>query len=687
MKKRILSVFLTLTLVIGFIIPFIARADEGITVTYGEESETFLINSNNISDAFSSAFNFCNYTQAEHFDIKVPAGTYTVEYPVTVSSNTTLDLSDVVLINENSNIFKTQSDVKAYNGTHDFKVIGGEFTYVKEYDGTSCLVRMAHAKNIEFNGSVFSNNKNSHHVELAACNNVLFENCTFKNMEGSISNTSGEALQIDILEESQHFALMPEYDGTMNQNITVNKCTFSNLLRGVGTQSAFAGLYHKNIKIINCEFNNILSTAISCTNYINSTISNNKITKCGEGIHFYMMKTDSSLNNMCVISGKGSINKDCSSVISNNTISVSKTAGASTASPIFIYGSNITKDKGVNFPTGNYYVGNIKVTGNTLTSNDVGIRMYDVKKSTIYKNTINGGTKNSGIYVDADCDSNTIEENIIKGFEHGINIKNKSDSNTVLRNQVSSTVKNGVIVQSTCSGNSVSANKITSAGNNGILVDGAKTTSVVANTVTKPKNHGVCLLSAELTKLNKNTINTAGANGIYLDAKTTVKELTSNSISSSKSNGISAYGSISKVSSNTFTSNQWGIYFAPGTKATLYNNTYTSNAKGAGYNAGSTNSYKFSNLSKPSPTLSQKSKTVTVKWKKITNATNYEIYRATKKDGTYTKIKTVSSKTLSYKDAKRTKGKTYYYKVRAVRKMNSITQYSSYSLIKSIKIK
>lgn len=54
----------------------------------------------------------------------------------------------------------------------------------------------------------------------------------------------------------------------------------------------------------------------------------------------------------------------------------------------------------------------------------------------------------------------------------------------------------------------------------------------------------------------------------------------------------------------------------------------------------------------------------TLKWNKINGATNYKIYRAGKKNGKYTCVKTVSSKYLSAKITAK-KGKGYYYKVRA----------------------
>lgn len=91
------------------------------------------------------------------------------------------------------------------------------------------------------------------------------------------------------------------------------------------------------------------------------------------------------------------------------------------------------------------------------------------------------------------------------------------------------------------------------------------------------------------------------------------------------------------------------------------------------------------------PTLKVKSTSkgkVTLTWTKISKATGYEIYYSTKKNGVYTRLKTISkSSTRKYVDSGLASGEKYYYTIRAYRTANGVKTYSSYNTIKSVKVK
>jgi hypothetical protein len=70
---------------------------------------------------------------------------------------------------------------------------------------------------------------------------------------------------------------------------------------------------------------------------------------------------------------------------------------------------------------------------------------------------------------------------------------------------------------------------------------------------------------------------------------------------------------------------------------------------------------------------------VKVSWNKVSGASGYEIYRK-EKNGEYKKIKTITNgSTVTYTDKSAKSGKTYTYKIRAYRTVDSKKVYSSYS--------
>ena len=92
-------------------------------------------------------------------------------------------------------------------------------------------------------------------------------------------------------------------------------------------------------------------------------------------------------------------------------------------------------------------------------------------------------------------------------------------------------------------------------------------------------------------------------------------------------------------------------------------------------------------LEKPSRfTLAATSTTkVKVTFSSVSSAKEYQIYRATSKDGSYKRITTTTKTT--YTDSNLTSGTTYYYRVRAVKKVSGVTYYGTFTSTKSVKTK
>ena len=71
-------------------------------------------------------------------------------------------------------------------------------------------------------------------------------------------------------------------------------------------------------------------------------------------------------------------------------------------------------------------------------------------------------------------------------------------------------------------------------------------------------------------------------------------------------------------------------------------------------------------------------------WEPLSGVDGYQIYRATSKSGTYSKVNSVTGASKStYINGSRTCGKTYYYKVRAYKKISGKNVYSKFSTVMS----
>jgi len=80
--------------------------------------------------------------------------------------------------------------------------------------------------------------------------------------------------------------------------------------------------------------------------------------------------------------------------------------------------------------------------------------------------------------------------------------------------------------------------------------------------------------------------------------------------------------------------------------------------------------------------VSRTTKEINLKISKSALADGYQVYRSEQKNGTYSKIKTLSS--LEYKDKDVKNTKSYYYKVRAYKKVNGKNTYSKFSKVQKI---
>lgn len=76
-------------------------------------------------------------------------------------------------------------------------------------------------------------------------------------------------------------------------------------------------------------------------------------------------------------------------------------------------------------------------------------------------------------------------------------------------------------------------------------------------------------------------------------------------------------------------------------------------------------------------------------WQPFATADGYQIYRSTKKNGTYTRLKTLkNAETANYSKISHKRGKTYYYKVRAYTEgADGVRRYGSFSSVKKLTVR
>ena len=92
----------------------------------------------------------------------------------------------------------------------------------------------------------------------------------------------------------------------------------------------------------------------------------------------------------------------------------------------------------------------------------------------------------------------------------------------------------------------------------------------------------------------------------------------------------------------------------------------------------------LANITKVNFTSSANS--VKMSWSKVTGATGYKVYYKTSKNGSWQCLKTTNNKTTSYTKTGLSKGKTYYFTVKAYRTVDGKTYNGAYTT-KSVKVK
>ena len=326
---------------------------------------------------------------------------------------------------------------------------------VRSKDTGFCTFKVNHSQNVKFLNMTIQNDLEGHMIEAGAVNGLTVSRVNFKNHKCYFKAHKNkndyyeheEALQLDV--NLYETTAIGNYDKYQNKNVTVDRCNFINLGRGIGSHNSIDGCYFTNMKFTNNTFKNIKSYAIGAINYRNSRIQNNKILNCGSGILFVNSKPNyTGYTGTYVVNNwklKVNSSKD-NSIISGNTITINSPKSKDSRA-LYINGNKISKPaiykKGLNSANRlsgyqGYLKGDHRINGLTITKNNITVKnmtavFYKGIRNSAFTNnkiTFNGNQKADyyGLTMDSVPDqlneNVTVSSNKIKNFNSGILCKN-----------------------------------------------------------------------------------------------------------------------------------------------------------------------------------------------------------------------------------------------------------------------
>ena len=487
--------------------------------------------------------------------IYFPAGTYYIDEPMRVYSNTH------IILDSNATVYRMDSAINnsmlhnvdqqgkmdvvgGYDMSHDIIVEGGTWDGGNTAVATdaSDVIRMDHARNITIKDCTVKNVYDCHLIELIGVQNGTVSGCTmtgFRYRAGKDGDYTyaREAVQIEsawtnnesnLSDNKSWWANGSVVDGTSCQNVTVTNNVLNDMPCGIGQHhySTKGTARNKDIVISNNTFNlsagmKHSKTAITCCGIDNLTVTGNVVKGPYRfGSHVIASTgvvindnsyTDISMN--AIMLDKGEITS-----VSNNTIKNAGKHGISVGggatkkvtdnTVIKVKQNAICVDDGfVTDLTGNVLqdAGRHGISIAGATSGSKGGKIVNVCDNKITK------TKMNGISMDKGTVTN-INNNVIKNVaKHGISVvggsvgKGSKSNVGIQNNKITTCKQNGITISGKGKVSSIGKNKISGAKNNGIsLTEKAKVQWVVKNTIKKCKKHGIWNGTKTKTKMKSN---------------------------------------------------------------------------------------------------------------------------------------------------------------------------------------
>ena len=493
-----------------------------VTVTKNE------INSLGACAAIQNALNTAKSkgTDSKPFTVKVTAGTYNLGGSLFIYSNTILDLTGVTLkrttdttnmlrIGDNSNSKSTGVTGYYYR---NITITGGTFI---GNNIPKTMMKLVHAKNVTLKNVTLKTAKNAHMIEAAGVDGLTVYNCSFIDYVLQVGYKAYEALQLDIL-YSDNINMARSEDLCM-KNVTVEKCTFKNCPRGVGSHTAVHNNPHTNINIRNNTFTNIKSVAIQTLGWKSSNITNNYISGTPRGIAVFAVDSAGTVL-PSAIAKEGKTTQHCADkystfksniVIANNEIYNCGTSKDPYDSPeisaISVIGTEITSAKSGKAPKGKYFCQDITIKNNLMNVKGNGIRVEKAQNVLMESNVIKHTAKNTS-------------QN-----DYGIVLR-YNVTGSINNNYIKSSPVNGLQITDKCTVYQIYRNEIYSPGKYGMGTYSSVIKLISQNDIKTAAKEGIAILSGSNVtgKVTLNRLSGVKGPAIHVDAKSAAALITKN---------------------------------------------------------------------------------------------------------------------------------------------------------------
>jgi parallel beta-helix repeat protein len=633
--------------------------------------------------------------------VTVPSGAYMMSGSLTIFSNTHLVLQpDTVLVRgpdaQSNSMLRTRDDADAlgYNSAQNIIVEGGVWDGNSTSEtGLTSLMVFRHCRNLTFRSMTITH-ATHHSLNVSSSDGVLVQNVLFTDTVELPDSTVGSYIRSNfecIHTDYEGLSDNAGYDGSVPQNITVTGCTFRNVYAGVGTHNRGecngVKTYAQNINISKNTFENVNGRCINAYQFQGLTVKKNSAVNVAD----FLLMDDSSgtiSGNSAAIRPRSGVEPFAVKVMSGSAagkLTISKNAFSGSVYRML----NLKNCAGLTV-SGNKLSGSAhrmlhvescpsaKISGNAISgskaatvkitwteppssdSKTTTVSVTGCPKAALSGNTITGTGRDRVLYVTESSGAKLTKNKVTVSKSVNAVYIRKSSKVQVLSNTVKGGTEDAIHMSETAK-STVSGNTVTKPGQAGIKVTtSCSKCKVLSNKVTgtsaKVTTQGIYVSNgANSCSVRQNSVRKAGT-GIYI---------TGNSGASLAYNTVRSSGTASIYLTGTVK------------KAKLHFNDLR---KDKGFRAASAATWTMTGMKQPAVATGTSNRTVSVKWKKLSSASGYQVQYAKVKSFKSAKAVTIASKKAVRKTILTTKRRMkLFVRVRAYRKVGKATYYTDWS--------